>query len=72
MPRYEDVLEVSLPYANQLLREIEEGQNDTQAVRKNYTVFSANDDIRSLFIPHDSLRGEDLHDFHIQSLAVGS
>ena len=39
--------------------------NKTSGNARNYTVFSANDDIRSIFIPHDSARGES--DFHIQT-----
>lgn len=50
-----------------LLNEIEnlsQMHNLPQSTR-SYTVFSANDDIRSIFIPHDSVRNE--VDFHIQT-----
>ena len=50
-----------------LLRDIEslsQQPNGTKTGR-NYTVFSANDDIRSIFAPHDSVRGALGEDFHI-------
>jgi hypothetical protein len=43
--------------------------NAPMSTRKNYTVFSANDDIRSIFIPHDSVRND--ADFHIQTTTSG-